>query len=212
MSELVILGSRIFAEEVADLVAQGGEHHVAAFAENEDRARCAGPLLGKPVIWVDELAPLAATHEAVCAIGTTARRRFVEQAKGLGFRFANVTHPRATVAPSSAVGAGTIASAGVVVGSHTRIGRHVIMNRGVLVGHHTRVGDVVTLSPGANVAGRVDVGDGCYIGMGAIVLDYRTVGEGSVVAAGAVVTDDVPPHVQVQGVPARIVRRGVDGR
>jgi sugar O-acyltransferase (sialic acid O-acetyltransferase NeuD family) len=207
----VILGSYVFAVEVADIAEQAGVE-VAGFVENWDRDRCAGPLLGRPVTWIDDAAPLAERHEAVCAISTTARRGFVEQAAVAGFRFGQVRHPTAIVAPSSALGEGCIAGPGVIVAAATRVGRHVILNRGVLVGHHTEIGDYVTVSPGANVAGKVTIGDGAYIGMGAIVLDAKTIGPGAVVGAGAVVTRDVPANVQVQGVPARVVKQGVEGR
>jgi sugar O-acyltransferase (sialic acid O-acetyltransferase NeuD family) len=208
---LVILGSYLFAEEVADLALQAGQE-VVGFVENWDRGRCAEPLLGRPVTWVDDAGPLAEKHAAVCAIGTTGRRGYVEQAAAAGFRFGQVRHPAAVVSPISELGEGCIAGPGVIVATATRIGRHVILNRGVLVGHHTMIGDYVTVSPGANVAGRVTIGDGAYIGMGAIVLDSKTIGPGSVVGAGAVVTRDVPANVQVQGVPARVVKEGVEGR
>jgi acetyltransferase-like isoleucine patch superfamily enzyme len=52
--------------------------------------------------------------------------------------------------------------------------------------------------------------DDVWIGSGAIVCDDVRVGQGAVVAAGAVVTQDVPPHVVVAGVPARVVRE-IDG-
>ena len=120
---LVVLGSRIFAEEVTDLVDDCPEYEVAAFGENWERARCAEPLLGRPVIWIDDLAPLAATHLAVCAIGTTHRVGFIEQAEKLGFRFATIRHPTARVSRTSMLGPGTIVSAGVMVAAHTRIDR-----------------------------------------------------------------------------------------
>jgi acetyltransferase EpsM len=209
---IAILGTHTFAEEVADLVEQISTHELVAFVENWDRERVGRTLAGRPVIWVDELAEHTGEWSAVCAIGSPERRGYVEQVAGLGVEFATVVHPTAVVAPSARLGAGCIVSPGVVVGSHTEIGEHVILNRGVLVGHHTRVGSCVTLSPAANVAGCVRIGDGAYVGMGAIVLDGRSVGAGSVVGAGAVVTRDVPPGVQVQGVPARIVKQGVEGR
>ena len=207
---LVILGTRAFAEEVADVVAQSGEYDLAAFGENWERERCRERLLDLPIIWVDELQSLAESHLAVCAIGTTRRDVFVEQARALGFRFAIVRHPSASVSPTSELEPGCIVSAGVIVASNTHIGEHVILNRGVLVGHHTTIGRYVTLSPGANIAGRVTVGDRAYVAMGALVLNDSTIGEGAVVGAGAVVTRDVPPHARVQGVPARVVAENVD--
>jgi len=53
--------------------------------------------------------------------------------------------------------------------------------------------------------------DDVWIGSGAIICDGVRVGQGAVVAAGAVVTKDVPSHVVVAGVPARVVRE-IDGR
>jgi acetyltransferase EpsM len=208
---LLILGTHVYAEEIADLAAQSGLR-VAGFVENQDRARCADGLLGLPVHWVDAIAPLAAGHLALCALGTTARRAYVEHVAGLGFAFATLVHPAATIAPSATLGAGSIAGPGVVVAAHAGVGAQVILNRGVLVGHHTTIGDGVTVSPGANIAGLVTIGAGSYVGMGAIVLDRRTVGPGAVVAAGSIVTRDVAAGTQVMGAPARVVRDGVQGR
>jgi acetyltransferase EpsM len=209
-TRLLILGTRLLAEEVTDLASDAGLE-VVGYVENLDRERCAAPLLGLPVHWIDDAAVLAADHVAVCALTTTTRSRYVEQAAALGFRFGKVVHPTARISRTSAVGDGAILSAGVIVASHTTLGSHVVANRGVLVGHHTQIGDFVTLQPGANVAGACRIGAGVYIGMGAIVLERRTVGAGSVIGAGAVVTRDVPRNVQVLGVPARIVKEGVDG-
>jgi sugar O-acyltransferase (sialic acid O-acetyltransferase NeuD family) len=209
--KLIILGTRTFAEEVADLVSDGDEYALEAFGENWERERCARPLLGRPVIWVDDLAPLAATHHAVCAIGTPRRSHFVGQAASLGFRFATVRHPTARVSRTAGLGAGSIVSVAAVIAAHAVIGDHVIVNRGTLIGHHTRVGDFTTISPGANIAGSVEIGAGSYIGIGAVVSDHVKIGAGCVVTAGAVVIADVPDRTQVGGVPARALRTGVGG-
>jgi sugar O-acyltransferase (sialic acid O-acetyltransferase NeuD family) len=207
---LLICGTRSFAEEVADVVSDTPGFTVAGFVENLDRGRCAEPLLGLPVHWIDDIAELAPTHSAVCALATTKRRAFTQQVEERGVGFATIVHPTARVSRLAELGAGTIASVGVIVAAHTRVGRHVVLNRAALVGHHTTVGDHVSLMPGSNVAGNCQVGDGVFVGMGAIVLDNLNVGSDAVVAAGAVVTRDVPAGAQVMGVPARVVP-GVHG-
>jgi acetyltransferase EpsM len=209
---LLILGTGAFAEEVADLVQIGNSYELAGFIENMDRKKTTTRLLGLPIHWVEDAEGYAGTHDVVCAIGTTTRRSFVDQATGLGFRFAKIRHPSAIVAASAEISSGAILGAGVIVGAHSRVGPFAIANRGVLIGHHTLVGDCVTISPGANIAGRVRIHDMAYIGMGAIVLEDRTIGTGSIVGAGSVVTRDVPAATQVQGVPARVVRERVGPR
>jgi len=48
--------------------------------------------------------------------------------------------------------------------------------------------------------------DDVWIGSGAVITDGVHVGKGAVVAAGAVVTKDVPPHMVVGGIPARVIK------
>jgi sugar O-acyltransferase (sialic acid O-acetyltransferase NeuD family) len=212
MTPLVVLGATEFSAEIADVIRDTNEFDVTAFIENDERDRAGRMLDGIPVLWIDDVAELAGTHQAVCALGTTHRSRFTDQAAGLGFRFATVVHPTAHVSRTARLGVGTIVGAGAVVGAHTSIGDHVIVNRGTLVGHHTTVGHHVSLQSGANVAGLCQIGEATYVGMGAVILNTVRVGSYSVVGAGAVVTRDVPDNVQVVGVPAVIVKEGIHGK
>lgn len=205
--KLVILGASSFAEEVADIVMQIKEYQLTGFIEGLDIARCQEPLLGLPVNWIDDVVQFDDSYRGVCAVGTTKRDKFIQQAISLGLKFTTIVHPSAQVFPSSSLGQGTIVSAGVVIGTQTRIGCHVIINRGCLIGHHVETSDSVTISPGANIGGRVKIGNHSYIGMGAVILDGIIIGNNSIVGAGAVVTHNVPDFVQVIGVPARIVKK-----
>jgi acetyltransferase-like isoleucine patch superfamily enzyme len=58
----------------------------------------------------------------------------------------------------------------------------------------------------------VHIGQNVWIGMNATILKGVNIGDGAIVAAGAVVTRDVPARCLVAGVPAKIVKRGVDFR
>ncbi len=209
MKKLIVLGTGVFAEEIADLVEDGNTHEIAGFAENRDRAKVPGPFLGHPVHWYESLTELTGEHEFLCSIGSTKRIEFTSAIEALGMTFARVQHPTARLSRRSSIGPGSLLSVSVVVAAHTTLGRHVIVNRGSLIGHHTRIGDCVTISPGVNIGGRVRIGDQAYIGMGAIVLNDIQIGEGAIVGAGAVVTRDVPAHTQVLGVPAKVTKRDV---
>ncbi len=211
MSRLLVLGTGSLAVEIADVASESG-FEIAGFVENLDREKCAEPLEGLPVHWVDAVAGLAEEHVAVCGLATSRRSEYVAQVAALGLQFATVIHPTARVSSRSEIGVGTIVSAGVVVGARSTVGAHVLLNRGVLVGHHTTIGDFATLQPGANVAGLCSIAERAFLGMGAIVIDRRLIGTEAIVGAGALVVEDVPANVQVVGVPAHVMRRGVEPR
>jgi acetyltransferase EpsM len=203
---LVILGTGVFAEEVADLVADLDRWEIEAFVEGLDRTRCSQTLLGRPILWIDDLQTRRGAAQAVCAVGSTARGGFIEQARAAGLSFTSLIHPTARVPQSAVIGQGAILSAGVVIGAQARIDECAILNRGCLVGHHVEIGARSTLGPGCNIGGLTRIGEACSIGMGAIVLDRLTLGCESSVGAGALVTRDVGAGVRVVGSPARPVR------
>jgi acetyltransferase-like isoleucine patch superfamily enzyme len=63
--------------------------------------------------------------------------------------------------------------------------------------------------PGVNLASGVKIGSGTYVGMGANIIQNISIGEGSYIGAGSLVTRDVPDHVKVVGMPARIIEREI---
>jgi sugar O-acyltransferase (sialic acid O-acetyltransferase NeuD family) len=209
---LVILGTYLLAEEMFDLISDMPQYEIAAFIENHDRTRAGRELEGQPIVWIDDAARYSRTHLAVCALSTTKRRGYVEQAAAVGFRFATIVHPTARVSSRARLGEGSFISALATVATRTTLGRCVFVNRGALIGHHTTIGDYCTLQPGANVAGAITMGEQTYVGMGAVVLERKKIGAGCVIAAGAVVIEDLPDHVQAMGIPARICKTGIEVR
>lgn len=209
---LLILGTGTYAVEVADLASDVGTFQLGGFVASTPPYKAGDTIMGLPVYWVNELARFVNTHYAVCAISTTHRWQFIEQARAAGMRFASVVHPTARVSRRCTLGEGVIISAGVVLSTHSHIGDHVILNRGALIGHDSRIGTCSTIGPGANLAGNVTVGSRTTVGMGALVIEKLTLGSQVVVGAGSLVIADVPDRVQVVGSPARIFQREIDGR
>jgi sugar O-acyltransferase (sialic acid O-acetyltransferase NeuD family) len=209
---VLILGPTDYALELREVIDDVPGYRVAGFIEGESRERAGKDHGGLPVHWVEEIGGLADSHLAACALGTTHRVPYVERVEAMGLRFATIVHPTAHVSRQAELSQGVIIGVGCIVAAYARIGRHVRVNRGAIIGHHLEIEEYVTIQPGANIASRVHVGRAAYIGMSAVLIDTVDIGPHSIVGAGAVVTKDVPPRVQVVGVPARIVRSDVGGK
>ncbi|WP_072391991.1 serine O-acetyltransferase [Hyphomicrobium sp. CS1GBMeth3] len=96
-----------------------------------------------------------------------------------------------------------------------RLGKGLMLDHatGVVIGETATLGDNCSLLHGVTLGGsgkvigdrHPKVGSGVLIGAGAKVLGNIHVGNCSRIASGSVVLQDVPPHVTVAGIPARIV-------
>ncbi len=114
-----------------------------------------------------------------------------------------------------------------------RIGDRVNIGRGSCIVAHfeVEIGDDVTTGPYVYITDQnhtyerldepiglqwpveqpVRVGAGSWLGTGTVILPGARIGEHVVVAAGSVVRGDVPDRCVVGGIPARILRRHVEG-
>jgi sugar O-acyltransferase (sialic acid O-acetyltransferase NeuD family) len=210
-TQSLLLGTGTFAMDVADLVSDMPQFEVAGFVASMPPFEPGSRMLGKPIYWVDELAEFDDSYRAVCALVTTQRYRFVEQAEKLGVKFTSIIHPTARISRMAEIGEGSVINSGVQVATHTRISRQVVINRGALIGHHNVIHEFSTVCPGANLAGNVTIKSRAWVGLGVNILEKRTIGECAIVGAGALVMRDVPDRVKVMGVPGRVVEEDVDG-
>ncbi len=91
---------------------------------------------------------------------------------------------------------------------------------GVVIGETSVVADDVSILHGVTLGGsgkeqgdrHPKIGPGVLLSAGATVLGNIKVGEGARVAACSVVLDDVPPHVTVAGIPAKVIRAQTPAR
>lgn len=149
------------------------------------------------------------THEishAVIAVGNNHDRAAIAARMSGDIRWVTLVHPRAYVAGSVQVGAGTVICAMSVVQPGSEIGEHVVINTSASVDHGNRIHDFVHIGPGVNLAGMVTIEQGAFLGTGANVIPWRRVGAWATVGSGAVVTTDLPSSVTAVGVPARVIK------
>ncbi|MHB1583352.1 MAG: acyltransferase, partial [Acidimicrobiales bacterium] len=137
------------------------------------------------------------------------------------------------VGPYASLSAGMAPGQTMASDPVVRIGDRCVIGRGShIVGHwQVELGDDIQTGPYVYITdqnhsyedprqpvGRqwpveaaVRIGSGSWLGAHAVVLPGAVLGENVVVAAGAVVRGEFPDRCVVAGVPARIVRRWVDG-
>lgn len=93
-------------------------------------------------------------------------------------------------------------------------------SRKITIGHGVAIAENVVirdsdnhpiLSGGAaSMTAPIVIGNKVWIGMNAMILKGVHIGDGAIVAAGAVVTRDVPARCLVAGVPAKVLKEGVE--
>jgi serine acetyltransferase len=135
--------------------------------------------------------------------------------------------PYASVSAGMAEGQEILSDPVVQIGDRCLIGRgsHIVGHWCIEIGDDIQTGPYVYITDQNHsytdpaqpigyqipVEAAVRIGSGSWLGANAVILPGTTIGEHVVVAAGAVVRGDIPDHCVVAGVPAKIVRRFVDG-
>ena len=210
-SEVYVYGASGHGKVVADILQCCGIR-VAGFID--DVLPAGQRLLGEIAVagsgeWLRARARDSSVAVAL-GIGTNnhARARVADQLSRAGIQLVTAVHPRATVAESAEIGAGSVIMAGAVVNADVRIGEGVVINSAAVIEHDAVIEDFVFIAPHATIAGGARVGKLSLVGIGAAVLPMVIVGSETIVGAGAVVARDLPDGVVASGVPAR-VRRSV---
>ncbi len=206
--KLVIWGAGGHARVTADIFRLNGDYKIVAFFD-DTTPNPRSLFLGLPVLrGKEELRKTfrKGARDIIIAIGDCAARgRAATKAQELGFQLCSAIHPRATVASSVKIGAGTVVAAGAVVNPGTLLGENVIINTCASVDHDCVIEDCAHVCPGTHLAGKVRVGQGAWIGIGSIVIEGIRIGKRAFIGAGAVVVRDMPEGVLAIGVPAKVV-------
>lgn len=185
---IAVFGAGGHGKVVVDAIERNGFLAVACVVD--DRPQSGAAILGHAVAGGREalLALRAEIDGVIVAIGDNrARREVARWLETQGFVLLSVVHPAAVVAPSAAVGRGTLVMPGAVVNAEARIGANAIVNTGAVVEHDCDVGEAVHVAPRAVLCGGASVGPGTLVGAGAVLLPGVKVGAGLLVKAGTVV-------------------------
>jgi sugar O-acyltransferase (sialic acid O-acetyltransferase NeuD family) len=216
MENIIIIGSSGHAAVVIDAIECLGHHRIVGLV---DASRAKGDrvfgyqILGNDTNLSTIIAERAVTS-AVVAIGDNfLRSQVVEKIAQLcpQLGFASIAHPRAFIAHTAVLGAGTVVFAGATVNAGATIGRHCIVNTNASVDHFSQLNDFVSLAPNAATGGNVTIGRHSAIGQGANIIQGRRIGDQTVIGAGATVLHDIGSFLVAYGTPACEIRKREPG-
>lgn len=207
--KLIILGAGPLARVMTDIAEDLLNFEVLGFVIDQPPFVPGSRLLGKPIFWIDEVFDLNQSFFTVCSIYQKKKSLIIDKFINQGINFINLIHPSSVISRRVLMGDGNFIAGGVQISSDSELRNHSIINRGSLIGHDVFIEDFSVLSPGVNLASGVKIGSGTYVGMGANIIQNVTIGEGCYIGAGSLVTRDVPDHVKVVGMPARVIEREI---
>jgi sugar O-acyltransferase (sialic acid O-acetyltransferase NeuD family) len=207
---LLIVGAGEFALIAHQYFTWDSDYDVAGFCVERDYIR-EPSIEGLPVTAYEEILERwpANAHEVFVAIPASQlnrlRRRFYEELKANGYRFATYVSSRAFVWRNAEIGENTFIFENNVIQPFVKIGNDCILWSGNHVGHRTVVRDHVFVSSHVVISGYCDIGEGCFLGVNSTLNDHVVVGENVVVGSGAVITKDAEAGRIYAGSSARAV-------
>lgn len=120
-----------------------------------------------------------------------------------------ITNPVVTIGDRCLIGRGS----GIVGHFSIEIGDDVWTGHNVYITDQNHGYEDVSLpiSKQSQPERAVKIGSGSWLGYGSVVLPGVTIGEHCVIGANSVVTRDVPSYSVAVGVPARVIKRYMNG-
>lgn len=204
MRDLIILGTGVHAQEIAEIVARVNREtptwnllgYLSAEPSQVGRMLNEHAVLGLP----DDLAryPNAALVPNLVdleAMGEMPVERLV-----------SLADPSAFISRTARVGRGCVFYPHTFIGLNARIDDLVFVMAGSVINHDDEIGSWTAITTGVTLAGSVRVEPACYLGQACTVRQHLTIGHHSLIGMGAVVVKDVAPFSVMAGNPARRIR------
>lgn len=191
MSDMVIVGTALFADVARDYFHRFSDYRVKAFACHA-RYKVADTFGGLPVVTIEALEQHFKPDEVALfvAIGyrkmNKLRQAAYEELKARGYSFATFIAPNVYTWDSNRFGENVFIFENNVIQPHVSIGNNTILWSGNHIGHHSSVGDHCFISSHVVVSGSCRVGDNCFIGVNATLHDGLTIGRENLIGAGAI--------------------------
>jgi sugar O-acyltransferase (sialic acid O-acetyltransferase NeuD family) len=148
-------------------------------------------------------------YDIMIAIGSSRDRAAVESRLPANTKFFSFRHSSVIqMAKDVSFGVGSYVGAGSILTTNVIVGSHALLVRGANVGHDCVIGDFFSAMPGVVISSRNYIGHRVFIGANASTREGVSICNDVIVGMGAAVVKDIDvPGVYV-GVPAKRMRDG----
>ena len=193
--KLVLIGAGDFAEIAYEYFTFDSDYDVTGFCV-EKKYLLKDELAKMPVVHYEEIEEIypPSLYEVFVAIPNSQlnrlRRRFYDDLKSKGYRFATYVSSHAFVWRNVEIGENTFIFENNVIQPFVKVGVNCIVWSGNHIGHGSVIGDHVFLASHAVVSGFCKINDSCFIGVNSTIVDNVEVGRDCVIGAGAIITKD----------------------
>ncbi len=203
MSDIVIFGTRNFAEIAHYYFTHDSPHRVVAFTVDGQFVD-SSTFAGLPVVAFEELPRHfpPSDYGLFVAVGhqqlNSQRESKVAAAEQAGYRLASFVSSKADVPPEFQLRPNTMIMERATLQPFVRVGRDSIIWSTTRIGFHTQIGDhcwVVCALFGESCV----VGDNSFIGLNATIAPGTKIGRGNIIGAGALITKDTQDHEIYRG-------------
>ncbi len=120
--------------------------------------------------------------------------------------FPVLTHPSASVAVDTQIGAGSTIHQNASIGPSTTLGIFCTVNTSASIDHDCLIGDFASVGPGAHTGGNVTVGDRAALAIGSITRHGIEIGCDSILGAASYAHRPIEANTVNIGNPATILR------
>ena len=129
--------------------------------------------------------------------GSELRKQLATKFSELGYRFATLVAPSATVSRTAVLGEGVQVLPRATINAGALIGMHSILNSGALVEHDCIIDSFVHIAPCATICGGTTIREMTQVGPNSVVAQGLNIGEYSIIGAGESVVRSVERYTKV---------------
>jgi sugar O-acyltransferase (sialic acid O-acetyltransferase NeuD family) len=159
----------------------------------------------------DKLLPLskfdADKYVVMVAVANSKDREDIVKQLPINTQYFTFIHPTAQLMSDDIIiGEGSFIGANSIITCNVEIGSHSLLNRSNHIGHDCRIGDYFSAMPGSIVSGNVSLGNKVYLGTNSSIREKLNICDNVIIGLNTGVVKDIICSGTYVGVPAKKIK------